>query len=342
MINNLSVAPVSIKRQPELRATSQPVLSKKEIQHILEQAGHKVKMKEELKGGVVSKVYAASYNKEPAVVKATFATQPNDPTVFETTTDIHFADNRLLDYLASCKNIRVPHILMSFQDMPITIMEDLRSSGFLLYSDELLAGKLHMESATRVGKDIATIQKNLSRHVQFCTPLSALQNFYARGLELRLAYPNSQDWYKAIEKRFSTAHTQLIAVDTHPKNMFVNPTDESCAWIDFGGSTWADRDFALPNFLAHIAVYAIADYVNKQEAVSYIEQAIASYREILDIKDDIFMTYFASEILHRWAGKWIEGVENQSQKLALLSYGTRIFDDQLFSVSSGMRLLRSL
>lgn len=339
MINNSPVDPVSITKLASVDNSIQ-ASAKEETTKILQQLGMRIRVGDELKGGIVSKVYAGTYNDTAVVIKRTFNVRPSDPTVFETTPDIQFTDNKILHYLASHKDVRVPNIIASFTDIPVTVMEDLRASGFLLYSHELIDGNLHIEHAKHVGRDIGNIQKNLSKHKPFYTPLSAAQNYYARGLELRLAYPNAQHWYNKLENRFVNDNKQLTAVDTHPKNMFVNPSTGACAWIDFGGSTWADRDFALPNFLAHVATYAIAGYVDRHSAADYIEQAVTAYREVLDIDDEIFMTYFAAEIVHRWAGKWLEGIDTPAQKLALLTYGTRIFDESLFSLRSGLDLLR--
>ena len=206
---------------------------------------------------------------------------------------------------------------------------DLVGKPVTLLHDLILSGNLPSNVAVNFGRDIALMLQALAKHDEFETALSASQNYYERGLELRLAYPNKPDYFKELETRFTSANQQLIAVDTHPKNIFVYENG-STAWIDFGFSCWADRDFALPNGLAHIAIYALTGHIHSNVAVAFIEQA---YKQILSVDEEIFCKYLATEVLHRWAGKWIERVESAEQKLKLLNFAMKVFDQEIFTVN---------
>ncbi|HEY4963197.1 MAG TPA: hypothetical protein VIH90_00685 [Candidatus Saccharimonadales bacterium] len=331
MINDRYVSPVGLSTEPYNAETDIPTTS--ELEATLHERGVNVSIGETLKGGTVSQVYAANEDGRPVVVKHTGDVIDTDQTVYFIPRESHYVDTKMLKFLAANGSIRVPELLHDFADVPVSVMEDLRASGFTLLNDLLVAGKFPTNAAANIGTDIAEMMLALASHEEFETVLSGRQNYYERGLELRHTYPNDQAWYTTLEKRFTTANQQLIAVDTHPKNTFID-NEGNAAWIDFGFSAWADRDFALPNGLAHIAVYALTGHIQADEAKAFIETAVGAYRKLLPIEDEVFCTYFAAEVLHRWAGKWIVGVDNAQQKLKLLQFGMKVFDKEMFTLDS--------
>jgi len=282
MINNRRITPIGLSESYEAPEIHIP--SAKELTALLADKGVAVTMGESLKGGTVSQVYAGSEQGRAVVVKYTTDSFDTDPTVSPLPHQSHYTDSTILKYLAKTNGVRVPQVLHDFQDQPITVMEDMRAAGFTILNENLLNGHLPMESASEVGKGIAVLQQTLAKHEEFETALSGPQVYYERGLELRLAYPNTQTQYDRLEKRFTNAHQQLIAVDTHPKNMFVNK-EGKVAWIDFGFSVWGDRDFALPNCMAHIFIYALAGYIERPKAATFVTDAVAAYRNVLPIED---------------------------------------------------------
>jgi hypothetical protein len=336
MINNRYVTPVGLTS--ELPNTEVPIPSPEELENMLRVKGVEVAIGQSLKGGTVSQVYEAQEGETPVVVKYTTDCYDTDPTVYTLPHEAHYVDTKVLKFLAT-QGVRVPRVLHDFSDTPLTVMEDMRASGFSLFNDVLMRGEVPLGAAQPVGHGIAALQQALGQHEVFETALSGPQNYYERGLELRLAYPNDQTDFKRLEKRFTAANQQLIAVDTHPKNMFVNAAGE-VAWIDFGFSTWADRDFALPNCMAHFAIYALTGHVPKDDAADFIEKAVSAYRDVLPIDDEVTCTYLAAEVLHRWAGKWIGGVGTAEQKLKLLSFGMKVFDKKITTLPDLTALLR--
>lgn len=295
---------------------------------------------ETLKGGTVSQVFSARESGRPVVIKYTTDCYDADPTVLFLSSTEHAIDTRMLSYLADKEGVRIPKVYYDFTDeLPLTVMEDLRSSRFTLLQDHLNEGKLPLGAAVKAGHAIANLLVTLKDYPEFITPESAWQCYYERGFEVRQAYPNDQKTYVALEHRFTTANQQLIAVDTHPKNSFVHAQSNEIAWIDFGRSVWGDRDFVLPNFLAHIAIYALVGSISKNSAASFIQDAVVAYRKVLPIEDEVFNTYLAAEVMHRWAGKWIGGVETAEQKIALLRFGMRVFDEKIGTLPKLISLL---
>lgn len=337
MINRQRVSPVGCVSENAICKSK--LLSSDQLRNELEQRGLSVQLGAELKGGVVSKVYEARLaDGGPVVIKYSGDWEDDNPTMVRVSRAGHNVDAQLLDFLSAQSRLRVPKVFHHFEDIPLTIMEDLRTSGFMLLSTKLCEGNLPLNCARTVGTDIAQMQQTFARHPEFTANESAWQSFYERGFELRLAYPNDPHWYNELEHRFTSVNLQLTAVDTHPKNMFVD-AEGALAWIDFGRSVWADRDFALPNCLAHIAVYGLAGLFDRSAAARFISDAVAEYRKILPVEDEVFCKYFACEILHRWAGKWITGVDTVRQKTNVLTFGLKIFDNQLFKLDSVLSAL---
>jgi len=328
MLNYSRITPVGISDKPLSPS------SKIDINSLLKElkaAGHPVELGERLKGGVVSEVFAATCNGERVVVKFTNDVVDPDPTNYFMPKETQYVDVKLLSYLRKQNVVRVPDLLYASSDFPVSVMEDLRQSGYNLLSAELEKGEIPLNAARNFGSDIALMQLALAKHDEFYTALSGQQIYYSRGQELRQAYPNKPEYFQVNYDRFTTSNQQLSAVDTHPKNAFIGK-DGSVAWIDFGCSVWSDSDFALPNFLSHIAIYMLAGYISGDDAIRFIRNAIEGYAEHKSINEKSFTQYFAGEVLHRWAGKWFSGVDATDQKLRILHYGMTVFDKRLFSI----------
>jgi len=247
-------------------------------------------------------------------------------------------DVDVLHKLNQSKNIRVPGIIKWIPEINTTIIEDLRETGFFLLNDQIIKNKLDIDSASYIGISIANLLIESKKWKKFNTNESAEQSIYERGLELRLAYPNTQKEYLYLEKEFIGNNKNFCWPDGHPKNIFINQKGE-CAFIDFGRSHWSDQRYMLPNFLAHIVIYCLAGYIKKDLAKEYILECVKSYKNIEPINEEIFCQYLAMEVLHRANGKWITGIEKKEQKLALLNFGMTVFDNKVNTVSKLLTLL---
>jgi hypothetical protein len=339
MLNNTRVLPVS--KSDNLPNIVPANLSLEELAQELQNRRVTATLGRNLKGGVVSEVLeAALSDSTPVVVKYTTDWVSRDPTIVTIDKEGHNVDTQLLKYLAANTNLRVPHILNHFKDLPVTIMEDLRPAGFRLMSELLLEKSLPDNCAENIGQNLAVMQQAFSKHPEFATNESGWEIFYDRGQELRIVYPNDSSRYDALQERFTTHNQQLCAVDTHPKNMFVDQSG-NMAWIDFGRSAWCDRDYALPNCLAHFVAYSLAGYIPMDACLDFIRRCVESYKQLLSVDEEVFCSYLALELLHRFAGKYITGIDSVSQKTTLLHVGLSIFDQKITTIDSLTNLLKS-
>lgn len=317
---------------------SAPLFSNKnELEKELKRLNINISIGEALKGGVVSQVYSAVLDSKKVIVKHVENLIPFDPTEFFIDKYGLKTDSQVLKKLHISK-IKVPKIINEFPDLNSIVMEDMRESGFVLLNDLIIDKKFNINSAEYIGKALADLAIELKKWAEFKTNESAEQSIYERGLELRLAYPNSQKEYLFLEKEFISNNKYFVWPDGHPKNIFVNEKGE-CAFIDFGRSHWGDQRYMLPNFLAHIVIYNLAGYIEKNLAVNYIHRCIDTSKQIISIDEDIFCQYLAMEVLHRANGKWIQGIETKEQKLSLYKFGLSVFDYKINSFSKLIKLL---
>jgi len=312
--------------------------NKKDLEKALKKKGLNIFLQEPLKGGFFSKVYSAELEEKSVVVKYIDTIIPFDPTEFFINRDQSKTDSQVLKLLQNSKNIKVPKIIKSFPEICCVLMEDLGENNFILLNDLILSRKLTLNSASEIGRSLAYLVKESRNFKQFKTNESAEQSIYERGLELRLAYPNSQKQYIFLENEFTKNNQYFCWPDNHPKNIFVKENGD-CAFIDFGRSVWADQRYMLPNFLAHIVICTLIGYINFDLAKKYINNCIVSYKKIEPIDENIFCQYLAMEVLHRANGKWITGVETKEQKLSLYKFGLTVFDDKISYINKLLQLL---
>jgi len=332
----LSVQPVS--RSKKYQKPS--FINKNDLQKTLVKKGLNIVLGEILKGGTVSQVYSGYLNSKPIVVKHTEDLVPFDPTEFFISKKGHNIDSHVLNLLAKEKKIKTPKIFRHFPEIATTIMEDMRCFGYELMSEQILKGKLLLISAPKVAKSLASLAQISRKWKNFGTNESAEQSIYERGLELRLAYPNTQKEYLTLEKEFVSNNQFWVWPDGYPKNIFINENGE-VALIDFGRSCWGDQRYMLPNFLAHIVIFTLTGHLNKAQSIEYIENCTSSYKELESVDEEIFCQYLAMEVLHRTNGKWIEGVDNYKQKIKLYTFSLRVFDEKIDSVKKLLSLLKT-
>ena len=332
------VLPISKGSQKRSYPASSTLSNKDQLQTALKKIGVDAMLEGTLKGGFISQIYEARINNKLVVVKHTENVTPFDPTELFINRKGHNIDTKVLKLLSKSKTIRVPHVYYFFPKITTTIMEDLLPEGFQLLSSLLVKKELPANSASSIGTMLANLARESKNWKQFSTNESAQESIYERGLELRLAYPNSQSQYLSLEKQFTENATNWVWPDGHPKNMFVKPNGE-VAFIDFGRSHWGDQQYMLPNFLAHIVIYSIAGYLNKEQTKTYIINCVSAYKKLEPVNEKLFCEYLAMEVLHRGNGKWIEGINKRKQKIKLLNFGLTIFDDNIYSIEKLLQLL---
>ena len=338
MNNNKYLHSVSPSSKPKNYPTPTPLIDKINLQKELQKKGSEIILKENLKGGFISQVYSAILDGKEVVVKHTAGAIPFDPTELYLDKKSHDVDCQVLKNLQNNPKIKVPKLLFDFPEITTSVMENLYSQDFKLMQDQILDKKLSIESAENIGRSIAYLSIESRKWKEFPVVQTASMSIYERGLELRLAYPNSQKQYIELEKEYIKNNKYWSWPDGHPKNIFINQKGE-VAFIDFGYSQWADQRFILSSHLAHIVIYSLSGYIEKDIAKKYILQCINTFKEIEPFEENIFCQYLAMEVLHRANGKWVIGVDSKEQKLALLKFGFTVFDDKINSINKLLNLI---
>lgn len=325
--------------KPKKYPKQTPLLDRMNLQKELQKKGLKIELKENLKGGFISQVYSADLEGRPVVVKHTEGAFPFDPTELYLDKKSHRVDTQVLKNLQKSLKLKVPRLLYDFPEITTSIMENLYSEGFSLMQDDIFKNRFSVKAAEGVSRSLAYLTIESRKWKEFPEIVqNAQMSIYERGLELRLAYPNSQKEYLALEKIYLENNNYFSWPDCHPKNVFVNK-DGDVAFIDFGYSQWADQRFMLPSHLAHIVIYCLAGYIEKDLAKEYILRCIDTSKQIVPVDEEIFCQYLAMEVFHRANGKWVEGVETKEQKLSLLKFGMTVFDDKVNSITKLTSLL---
>lgn len=337
-MDNTVINPVTVDQNKRVYAKTSPFIDKIKLQKELQKRGLKLILKENLKGGFISQVYSATLAGKEVVVKHTAGAIPFDPTELYLDKKSHDVDCNILKNLQNNPKIKVPKLLFDFPDITTSIMENLYSKDFELMQDQIMNKKLSIKAAESVGRSIAYLIIESRKWKKFPVVQTASMSIYERGLELRLAYPNSQKEYLLLEKEYGKNNKYWSWPDCHPKNIFVNQKDE-VAFIDFGYSQWADQRFILPSHLAHIVIYSLTGFIEKDLAKDYILRCIDTSKEIESINESIFCQYLAMEVFHRANGKWVVGIETKEQKLALLKFGFTVFDNTINSINKLIGLL---
>lgn len=331
-----SVSPSTKQKEYPKRSS---LIKKINLEKELQKKGLNIKLIDNLKGGFISQVYSASLDGQEVVVKHTEGAYPFDPTELYLDKKSHIIDTKVLKNLQNNAKIKVPKLLYDFPEITTSVMENLFSKNYTLLQNDILKNKFSVKSAKNIGKSLAYLNIESRKWKEFKNVVqNAQMSIYERGLELRLAYPNSQEEYLFLEKEYLANNKYFSWPDCHPKNVFINNKNE-CVFIDFGYSQWADQRFMLPSYLAHIVIYALSGYIKKESAASHIIQCINSFKSIEPIKEDILCKYLAMEVFHRANGKWIVGINKKEQKINILRFGYTVFDDKILTVNKLITLL---
>lgn len=346
MSKNIHPHPIKFSDEPKDFALPTPFIDALNLEKELNKRGLEIKLANPMKGGVISQIYEANMGGQKVVVKHTedrshsLFTPPFTPYDYFIDKESHNFDTSILQKLSQ-STIKVPTVLHHFPDIFTTVMTDLRSDGSELMMDSILGRRLNLRSAKNMGTKLAELNRVMSEWEIVETPESAEQQIYQRGMELRLFYVNTQTEYLEMEKRYCRKDGQIIWTDGHPKNILVNESGD-VSFIDFGRSHLGDKNFVLPNFLSHIALYSIAGYITKDDAINYITDAVSAYRQIDKIDEELFCKYFGMEILHRANGRWIAGIVDIKVKLRNIELGLTIFDDKIDTIEMLLDIVKKI
>ncbi len=339
------VNPVAVEKTQKKFTKPSALADKATLEKELKRRGHDVTLGEMLKGGFASQAYAATLAGEKVVVKHTEDLAPFDPTELLLGADSIQLDVEVLTNLQGHAHIRVPTLVDFLADCSTSIMRDVREDGYTLQVNQILAddAAFNVTAGAQLGTMLAHLQRE-AKTWEIKAPIvePTLASIYERGLELRLAYPNTQNQYVALEEAFVANAEHLTMPDAHPKNVFINDAGETLL-IDFGYSQYGDQRFILASALAHIALYSCGGHIKPGDAKRYIDEGVAAYKAAEGLFDEeLFCRYFAMEVLHRSYGKWVDGIESTQQKLRCIEFGLSVFDQNIATVGRLLDLVSTV
>ncbi len=342
MNNKIHPHPLSFSDKKKIYPKLSPYKNKDRLETELKKRGLKIKLGNLLAGGVMSQVYEAHLDQKSVIVKHTedrsegLFSPPFSPYDFFLGRESGNLDTKILKKLKN-SDIKIPEVLHFFPDIFTTILSDLREEKFVLMMNQILDRKFNIDSAKNVGESLALLNQEMKKWKPFETVESAEQQIYQRGMELRLFYANTQEYYKELEAHYCKKD-QYIWTDGHPKNVLVDPQGQ-VAFIDFGRSHLGDKEYVLPNFLAHIVIYGLARYIGKTETIDYVTKTMEAFSSIEKIDEEYFCKYLGMEVLHRSSGKWIAGINTTEKKLNNIEFGMKIFDLKIKTKTQLLELL---
>lgn len=219
----------------------------------------------------------------------------------------------------------VPKVLGFSRKKNVTFMEDFNKLGFKMMQNQLVEGTIEADFGSLIGKELAILvseMKKLSENDQmegeFAKPITPVENpshqIEERTEELRVTLGYDAEFRERIQSIIKNLHGDgktPAATDTHLKNMATD--GKRVMFYDFGRTIYADSDFTLPNFAAHIGLGILVGSLTKEVGIDFLKKLVASYSEQTEIEtgtkeidEPKFVEYFLSEILHRGKARWID------------------------------------
>jgi hypothetical protein len=317
------------------------------LQEFLINQGLNIQLLLPLKGGVDSQVYSAKLDEKNVVVKHTedrsqsVYNPPFSEIDFFVDRENHNMDTKVLKKLSK-STVRVPEVIRHFPEVTTTIMEDLKDSGYELMLTMIVNNNLSLDTAFSMGDKLAELALISKEWESFECYKNPYIQFFERGLELRLAFPNTQKEFTELKEAFTNKKRYWMWPDSHPKNIFINNKTGEVAFIDFGGSYWGDQNFMLPNFIGQFLIYVTGGYISVEFALGYIEKIISAYSNKISIDETLLCKYVGMEVLHRAYGKWVEGVNNSNHKIKNIKLGLMIFENHIVTIDGLFKLIKEV
>jgi len=150
----------------------------------------------------------------------------------------------------------VPTPLAHDAKLGLFAMAFLSADRYPLWKEQLLAGKVDVETAAQVGHLLATLHNATAGRAEVAAAFDTLDNFHALRLEpyllaTAMRHPDLQAQLSALATRTGRARIALVHGDVSPKNVLVGPDapvllDAECAWY---GDPAFDIAFCLNHFL---------------------------------------------------------------------------------------------
>jgi aminoglycoside phosphotransferase (APT) family kinase protein len=178
----------------------------------------------------------------------------------------------------------VPEPLAHDPDLGLFAMSFLPGESYPLWKQQLLAGKIDVDTAARVGHLLATLHNATAARADIQAAFDTTGNFHALRLEPYLVataarHPDLQPAFDTLVARTAQARIALVHGDVSPKNILVGADapvllDAECAWY---GDPAFDIAFCLNHLLLKSVLMPqhLADLLQAFEAMaaSYLDEA---------------------------------------------------------------------
>jgi aminoglycoside phosphotransferase (APT) family kinase protein len=152
--------------------------------------------------------------------------------------------------------LSVPRPLAHDPELGLFAMSFLPGETYPVWKQQLLAGKVDLDTAARVGHLLATLHNATAGRPELAAAFDTTVNFSALRLDPYLIatgvrHPDLQPALVALAARTARARIALVHGDVSPKNILVGPDapvllDAECAWY---GDPAFDIAFCLNHFL---------------------------------------------------------------------------------------------
>ena len=174
----------------------------------------------------------------------------------------------------------VPTPLAHDPQLGLFAMAFLPGDAYPLWKQQLLAGRIDVGTAARVGQLLATLHNATAGRAEVASAFDTLENFHALRLEPYLLataarHPDLRPALTSLAERTGQAKIALVHGDASPKNILVGPEgpvllDAECAW--FG-----DPAFDIAFCLNHLLLKSALMPQHLDELVRAFEAMAASY-----------------------------------------------------------------
>lgn len=174
----------------------------------------------------------------------------------------------------------VPTPLAHDPQLGLFAMAFLPGDAYPLWKQQLLAGRIDVGTAARVGQLLATLHNATAGRADVASAFDTLENFHALRLEPYLLataarHPDLRPVLTSLADRTGQAKIALVHGDASPKNILVGPEgpvllDAECAW--FG-----DPAFDIAFCLNHLLLKSALMPQHLDELVRAFEAMAASY-----------------------------------------------------------------
>ena len=297
--------------------------------------GEEVVVESLLSGGVVSVVGKGHFLKDgeriPVAIKHTKKEIAlNDKfsplesrNILKYAASTQHVDAQILTHLQSNPHTQVPKVISYYEKERVTVLRDFGADGYTLFQDAIVAGnRLQPHTFVQIGVMLANLRKEMvaMKHIE------GVENrelqIEERTDELRVSLYNgrmgfyNKIWHALLDEKKST----FTWTDGHPKNMAINKKGDVVIF-DFGRSIWCDPEYPVANFIGQIYLFALTGSIKPQEAISFSEELVRSYKKtyaILTSSEDVLnernlVWYLTAELAHR--GKTMRWIDPKLVKL---------------------------